>query len=165
MNSVDYKIGNLFLSVAPNSLHNDPKPTLEQLEQQGKQLKAKQDRLWLEIGNWAVTVARYYGVNGYERLLAVCGFDNQSSMIEDWAYVCRNVPEEVQRSDLSFSHHRAVAPIKDRGLQVELLQLAIDSELTVNELRAYIKRLGNDNEPPAPPPATSQTGSLKPSRS
>lgn len=80
--------------------------------------------------------------------------------IEDYAYVCRNVPISLRNEMLSFSHHKAVAgffdedsPIESMARQTEALQYAIDNQLSVSKFRAALM-LGDADASPALPEQT-----------
>lgn len=164
-----YQVGGLEL-VEARSLRNDPltmlgeffefTPTglkqiapapIDYFELAGMHLQSKQDELRFQVGDWAVLLAETHGFQAYERLLATCGLDGRPEMVQDWAYVCRSVPFEVRTSDLSFSHHRVVAPVEDPAEQRELLRFAAAKGLSVSKFREHVKRYLGDEAPPDPP--------------
>jgi len=55
-------------------------------------------------------------------------------------YVCEKVPYTRRHEGLSFSHHQAVAAVKDPDQQVAWLEHADKNELTRDELRREIAR-------------------------
>ncbi len=61
-------------------------------------------------------------------------------------YVCEKVPYSRRREKLSFSHHQAVASIKEPGDQAAWLLVAETYDLTRDELR---KEIANNSDPSA----------------
>ena len=91
-------------------------------------------RWW--IGDWLV-----YGEQMFpDRYTQACDaslYDVGSLRNASW--VCRNVPPENRRNELSFEHHAQVASIKNSEEQRRWLQLAVEENLNVRELRKSIK--------------------------
>lgn len=128
-----------FTETGMSQLDPVEKPPEPILELAGLYLRCKQDELKAWLGDWAVIVARHYGVAGYEKMVAVCGLDVAPGTMEDYAYVCRRVTEPARLSIVSFSHWRCVASLTNPAEQRNLLQYAADNNLSVHKFRKYLK--------------------------
>jgi hypothetical protein len=91
----------------------------------------------------------------YKRLAAKYGVNWRR--LQEYAYVCRNVDLSLRNDKLSFSHHRAVAPLFDetnpegsRAVQAEALNYAVDNGLNVTEFREAVEHIINGTEPATP---------------
>jgi hypothetical protein len=130
------------------------------------------------IGGWAEFGERRFGEE-YANAVA----PNRSKRIDQCRWVWNCVPREIRRETLTFSHHRAIAGIKEIDIQRKLLEMADANGWDVSTLMAAVKQAkktaGADVQPPPfdsagttrlfgeggavkprrdPPPAPPQTG-------
>ena len=114
----------------------EDKPPLKAFEAQGWQLRTDQDTWRYRVGDWAVLLARHYGLTAYEK---IAGMTNLAApeTIERWASICRRVPLEV-RNGLSISFAEVVSPIEDPLDQKELLAYAKEKGLHLREFEEHV---------------------------
>jgi len=100
---------------------------------------------WL-IGDWLVYgVDLHYGDIG--QIAAALGRDRQT--LTEYAYVCRNVELLVRTNNLSYGHHKLIAPLPSPQ-QRKALAYATQHQLSVSAFRQWLKgeppRLAAKNE-------------------
>lgn len=94
---------------------------------------------WLEYGEWA------WG-EGYAQAVDITGID--VNVLNNYKWVAHKVDRHIRCTDLSWSHHRAVASFAPE-LQAEWLEKAVEGGWTVNELRREINQVNTSQlEPP-----------------
>lgn len=124
-----------------------PIPAIEALGYALRLLSRDQMRWW--VGDWAI-IANSKGPGTYE-ILAEKIWDGhyEGSSIETIAYVCRNVPGEVRRKELSFWFHKVVAPLNgDPEKQAEYLEVAVNQGLSHSAFSKLVS--GKSSDEPAP---------------
>lgn len=89
------------------------------------------------IGDWIRFGENKWG-EMYSQAIETTGLDYQTLM--DAVYVARNVEFSLRNENLTWSHHRAVAPVQDREEQRYWLDKAEDEKLPYRELRRLIDR-------------------------
>lgn len=98
-------------------------------------LEAGQSVMWW-VGDWL-----NYGESAYGETFTAAvewtGMERQTLANAKW--VCERVESSRRREDLSFGHHAAVAAL-DAETQVDLLELALGEGLSVQGLRAEVRR-------------------------
>lgn len=64
-----------------------------------------------------------------------------SQTLKDYAWVCRSLDASLRKDALTFSHHKEVAGLDEnlKGEEELILQYAVDNELSVRDLREYIR--------------------------
>jgi hypothetical protein len=92
----------------------------------------------------------------------------ERSTLIDYAYVARNVPRERRRPELSFEHHRSVAPLEPQQ-QTAWLARAVDEQWSGRALRAELGAVGlrppvGGGHVPAPRPPSPQPAVLEQTR-
>lgn len=99
------------------------------------------------IADWFAYGDEYRWGKDYIELAA--RFDVEVDTLHHYAYVARKVKFWSRTPELSFEHHRTVAPIEDENLQREWLQKAIDAGWNVKQFRTAIReyRLSVSNSP------------------
>lgn len=117
--------------------------------------KLEQSIQWT-IGDWMAFAERVWGKT-YAVVEELTGYSYQT--LRDYAYVARNVPHEVRRADLTFSHHRVVASLHlesasapDLNAQRYWLEQAAEQGWSQARLRQEIERALTAHLP-APAPA------------
>lgn len=93
----------------------------------------------LSFGEWR------YGEK-YRTVLAVIEFEYERA--RNYAYVSGNVPAAVRRADLSWSHHRIVAPLVPAE-QERWLSSASENGWSVRELQEALDAAARNQESPA----------------
>lgn len=82
------------------------------------------------------------GMEWYGDTKSTSIFDPSLTNIKTWqnnASVCRRIPYESRRRELSYSHHAEVAYLEEAADQDRYLQIAIDNVLSVRQLRELIR--------------------------
>lgn len=106
-------------------------PTFDQWQQAGQVLRALNRTTKWSVGDWLLAGERRYGET-YAQALDETEYTYQS--LADITWVCRTWPYERRFPQLSFEHHRAVAPAPPK-MQDYLMTLAIERHWTAAELR------------------------------
>ena len=75
-----------------------------------------------------------------------------------WVY--QSVPPENRRCDLSWSHHRLVAPFS-HSEQVDLLEAAVENGLTFSKFEVMVKAYKDPNIEPKPPKSIIDKGAVQ----
>ncbi|GEM_PF-7054609 len=100
----------------------------EALERQDRNLR------WI-IGDWMLYGSDHYGARA---AVIADALNLASGTVANAASVCRRVPLERRRQDLSFGHHENVAHL-DPDDQMRLLEVAAREGLSVSVLRQVIR--------------------------
>lgn len=113
--------------------------------------------LWA-LGDWVRYGNMKYG-RKYEQALAVTGFEYQT--LADIRYVADRFQLSRRRENLSFQHHREVAPM-DPAEQDDWLDLASANWWSSRELRERIRevRAGQKADTPEAEPAEEEQGEV-----
>lgn len=76
--------------------------------------------------------------------------DVEVRTLEGWARVCARIPLATRVTSLDFSHHREVAYLPDKleSQAHDILEHAEKFDLSVPELKEYIRALNRDGKPP-----------------
>lgn len=138
-------------TVHPNGSHTDPNPlgeltptgwiaptqmNFEQWVNIGRTIGEIDNSVNWWVGDWLLTGERKWG-SRYLQAVHVLGWNEQRLM--DTAYVARNVPPAQRKANLSWSHHKAIAPYSDEPeKQEEYLTTAEAEGLSVNEFRVVV---------------------------
>lgn len=114
--------------------------TDEELLVMGDLLKQMHGAMQFWIGDFANAFHDGYG-NKYDALAKYFGIEKVT--LENWAWVCRKMTISLRNEKLGFSHHYAVAGLPDKlkGREEELLNVAAENEMSVDNFRKYIKSL------------------------
>lgn len=114
-------------------------------------LKEAQGALQFWLGDIANAFHSQYGVLAKD--LAVY-FEIDAKTLQNWSYVCKNIPFPLRNGSVGFSHHIVVAHMPDslKGREEELLKYAETTGVTVRDFRQHIKTL-LDKKPRLPSPA------------
>lgn len=112
-------------------------PPFEQWESLMVSLNQMQESGGFWRGDLYLAGEEWYGENKATSIFdptiwSVKTFQNNAS-------VCRRIPHESRRRELSYSHHAEVAYLKDESAQARYLQIAIDNMLSVRKLRELIR--------------------------
>lgn len=93
--------------LTPVGLFIDGNPTLEEWETVGVSLRAfERASRWL-VGDWVMQGEYRYGEK-YAQAMEATEYSKQG--LADIVWVCRQYPVDQRRADLSFEHHRIMAP-------------------------------------------------------
>src|SRR5215469_13708437 len=126
---------NRYYQMSPTGITIAPDISFEDYAQLGEHLHAAMDACQWAIGGWAAFGQDMFG-DDYTRAVS----PDRTRRIEQTLWVWRSVPAEIRRDDLTFSHHRSVAGIKDAGVQKRLLDMAAANGWQVATLAAAVKR-------------------------
>lgn len=103
------------------------------------------------LGDWLTYGEQSYG----ERYAQAVGGSEQTGIpidtIRKYQWVADRIPAARRRTDLSWSHHEAVASIEDPHAQAELLRIAAEKLLSVREMRESAKQIRQVLKPGAAP--------------
>lgn|SRR5678809_761614 len=101
------------------------KPTLEQCAEFGKELPKIEKSASFVAGDFINYVEDTFGEEASQIIDAAGGWSEGT--VRNYSWVCKCVPREVRRPELSFKHHRLVAKLDRKG-QVKWLKRAADGE-------------------------------------
>jgi hypothetical protein len=111
-------------------------PTYEQWEQTGGQLSLVEDSLPFLIGDWINIGMDQFGEDWSQ---ASSKFkDKKSGTLSNYASVCRKIPYDIRRTDLTFSHHQHVRAL-DQEDMIRELAYAADNEINSEDFRKHIQ--------------------------
>ena len=94
--------------LGPDGLRCEGLPSLEEFEQVGVMLARAHHMLAWWIGDWFNAGEAYHGER-FSQALDHTALD--PATVQQYAWVCRQVPHERRTTALSFSHHREVADL------------------------------------------------------
>jgi len=119
-------------------------PTKEDWIAFGETLRRAKQRIQFAMGDWIVYGERYCAdsLHAADEAVAILGWTRKTVSVYRW--LASSVPIGVRRSDLSVSHHLAVAALHPRR-QVEWLAKAAKNKWPVGTLKRAIT-LGDDSE-------------------
>lgn len=133
----------LHFSVSPVGLVADPEATFDDWKAFGKLLKnVEEARQWI-IGDWINEGEKRWGEK-YQQAMEETGYEYQT--LRAYAYVCANVGLLIRNQQLTFAHHRVVAPLPPAD-QSYWLGLAAEKGWDDAELRKQI----SPKDPPSFP--------------
>lgn len=87
------------------------------------------------IGDACIHAEKLYGERGYQALEHL-GLSERAKL--EYVRVAQKVPRSIRREDLSWSHHRAVAPL-ELPQQKQWLRRASEEHLSHHELREELR--------------------------
>lgn len=132
-------------------------PSFEEWEHCGRQLGLAERAIHWAIGDWWNYGERSYGEMSAQAVGNEDGFKYQTLKADKWVSIC--VPMVRRRTNLSWSHHREVAPLEPDD-QDYWLDLAEQEGLTRNELRKAIRQ-GRQRRREKQVGSVAQTSSLR----
>lgn len=133
--------------ITPTGVRFDQAITIDEWEAIGDRLERADRGLRWVIGDWLV-----YGSDRFGARAAVIAdaLSLATGSVANAASVCRRVPHERRRGELSFAHHEEVAHL-DAGEQARMLQTAVDEGLSKSVLRQLVHE--QERERKTSPPA------------
>lgn len=120
--------------------------TKEQFQQVGLALGSMRESLHWAIGDLIATAERLFGEDGYQ-LIESLGISEVSRL--QYIRVALRIAQDRRRIELSWSHHRAVAPLEPED-QDRFLEEAIKNQWTKGDLEDAIKKELKGQLPPPP---------------
>lgn len=116
-----------------------------------------------ECSGWWLGDALLYGESTYgekySQAVEVTGKSYQT--LANYVFVCRAIPQEERREDLTFSHHAEVAGIKDPLDRALWLAKAASEDWSVSALRRARQEARETVQPDVPPsPSTLSTTAI-----
>lgn len=133
-------------SVTATSLTLPEDLTGEEFEIIGFQLSKVRDAMQWAIGDWLVHGENYFS-DKFSQYAEALGISEVSKL--QYIRIALRIAPERRRRELSWSHHRAVAPLEPED-QVRLLQMAIDRGWSKGELEDAIRTELRGTLPPPP---------------
>jgi len=133
---IDNKMGEIVMQdmkFTNTSLILDPKIKYEQWENIGGQLNQIEGAIQWWIGDWL-----NFGERRYGEMYAQAVDETQGRTWRDYKWVSSNVKMSIRIDNLSFNHHRIVAPLEPEK-QSYWLDRAEKEKLSVTALRQAIK--------------------------
>lgn len=115
----------------------------QDVEDLGRVLASMDSAVQFWIGDWANlyiedTSNQFEMAQVYDRLADTFGMNKKT--LQDYAYICRKIDASGRHEALNFSHHSLAARmVKDEQKLAEILTIAAANNLSVRELRTYIK--------------------------
>ncbi len=114
---------------------NDPDLPFEDFEHLCSILGAMHEAVRFAIGDAIIQGEYMYGEPAYS---AFERFQLSEEAMKEYVRVAQRVPRARRRKGLSWSHHRAVAPLEPAA-QKEWLRRAVDDSLSHHDLRAALR--------------------------
>lgn len=117
-------------------------PTFEEWDAVGKTLDFLKGAIQFAYGDWLRYGEKRWGEK-YAQAVEETGKD--AGTLRDYVWVSSAVDLSLRKDNLSFDHHKAVAPMRkedgspDIEKQRHYLELAVEKELPVSKLRGVIK--------------------------
>lgn len=108
-------------------------------------LATKQDELRWQVAAACNLYERAFRNHAYERAASI--FELSPETIETWAYIERNVPYEIRRSERSIWFHKLVAKLEP-DLQAEYLDYCIEHDLSHSRFEAWLIKQKDADLPP-----------------
>ncbi|MEO0596472.1 MAG: hypothetical protein AAF126_10210 [Chloroflexota bacterium] len=73
-------------------------------------------------------------------------FQMERNTLRDYAWVCRAIDPSLRKDALRFSHYKEVAGLPESlvGYEADILNAAVDQQMSVRALREHIRFLAND---------------------
>lgn len=145
--SIVDNVRELGAELLPNGLILNRDITPEQFEALMWYLALMHESLRWAIGDGEFQGETIFGDDVYQ-YLEITGMSKESQ--RQYFRVAGDVPLERRRTELTWSHHRAVAPL-DADDQVMWLQRAVENRWTKQELEAHIREWRGISEKPRRP--------------
>lgn len=114
--------------------------SFEEWSEFGDRLATHDTSLRWAIGDWILYGTDHYGAKAV-MLAAATGLAEQT--IAHTLTVCRAIPPERRRPELTFTHHEEVKAQRPE-VQDALLQQAIDEQLSCSVVRSLVQQMGED---------------------
>lgn len=133
----------------PNGLILSPDITPEQFEAMAWTIGTWHEAIRWWIGDLEFHGEAKFGEDVYQ-YLETLGISPESK--RQYLRVSGDVPLRRRRTELSWSHHREVAPLHDEWEQAVCLQYAVENRWTKQELAAAIREAKGVPLPPPPRP-------------
>lgn len=115
----------------------DQSMTFADWKKLGASITQLQESSLFWLGDWLNAGQRIYGTK-YREALTVLGDKYEYQSLVNIAYICHNVPPEIRRRELTYSHHREVCKLTP-DQQRDWLAQAASQEWSVSELRRRIR--------------------------
>ena len=113
----------------------DPELTFDDFEYLCTTLGALHQAVRFAIGDAIIQGEHLFGESSYQ---AFERFQLSEEAMKEYVRVAQRVPRARRRAGLSWSHHRAVAPL-EAAEQKEWLRRAVDDSLSHHDLRAALR--------------------------
>jgi len=132
-------------SITPCGIEFHGDLSFEEWDSLGEKLGDAERSIGFMIGDWVNYGNGRYGEK-YDEALACTGLEYQTLRI--YAYVAKKVQLFNRLNNLTFTHHFAVAKLKDPDEQKHWLKLAADNDLSVQRLKKSINfgRIATEKE-------------------
>jgi len=114
--------------------------TFEELADIGKKIKVMEGAVQFWIGDWINANWGKYEHGKYDEAEEL-GYEKD--VVRDCDYVSNNVKSAVRTADLSWTHHKVVAPLPEKE-QKEWLDKAVENDWSTRELSSAIRE---ENKP------------------
>ena len=131
-----------------NKLIIDETITLDEWKSLGQSLRQVEGSVQFWIGDWARFgekqgfTGKYVSPKVYDELEEITGLNRQT--IQQYKSTATMLDSNLRNDNLSFTHHRAVAPLPPEE-QKHFLQKASEENLSVSKLREEIQQFKNQN--------------------
>lgn len=122
--------------VTPVGLVIQGNPSFDAWSATGQTLQAIAPASQWCLGDWIIDGEMRYG-DTYTQALGETSYTKQS--LGDMVYVCRRFSIERRRADLSFQHHRKLAP-QPPGIQDQFLDIASEYDLSASKMGTVLNR-------------------------
>lgn len=123
------------IRVEDRALFVDGELTFEEAEQVGQVLFGFEDVSRFAVGDFLNHCEDVFRDEWTQLLSERLG--SRATTIENWRYTCRNVHPDIRRADLGITAHYGVAKLVSKGLQVQLLRIAAESEMSSKDVGQF----------------------------
>lgn len=121
--------------ITPVGVTFDDGLTIDEWTELGERLERHDRGLRWIVGDWLVFGSERFGARA---AVIADSLSLATGSVANAASVCRRVPHERRRPELSFSHHEEVAHLDEAG-QVRMLDVAIAEGLSKSVLRQLVQ--------------------------
>jgi len=118
------------------------KPSFEQWEECGKFIKKAEGSVKFWVGDWLNYGEQKYG-EMYTQALDATDYEYGTLKNDKW--IASKVEKSRRRDNLSYGHHQEVAQLEPKE-QEKMLKIAEKDELSIQELRVFIKEKKLDDK-------------------
>lgn len=137
-------------TITPMGLQVNGKPTFDEWYAFGHQLKGIRSALQWAIGDW-INLGEDCAEWGDKYTQAMNDFDFDFGYLRNMASIARQFPRHARVTNLSWSHHQAVA-VLPKPEQKKVLAKAAKQNLSREDVRVEVKAIKLKLNPPVTPP-------------
>ena len=122
--------------------------SFEEWSELGQQLQNMERSIMWWIGDWLAFGERKFGEEAAQAVQQKTGYSQEAIRTAVW--VSERIPSVSRETDLSWSHHKAVAALEPEQ-QTQLLEVAKTEGLSTRDLKTRVLQLKISGSPDPPP--------------